>query len=96
MQELFKVDGEKCKLYEIDSRVGLNGQTSNWSFPCMLDEDRKNFIVWLGDVCIDKFTKTTFMNLVNFAEKSGCAKMILVQNRDHAQKGRFKVFHQLI
>lgn len=88
MQQIFKVNNEKVKMFEIDSRVGLNGSTTNWQFSCMQDEERKNFIVWLGDISIDKFTKTTFMNLVNFAEKAGCAKMILVQNRDHCQKGK--------
>lgn len=78
MQQIFRVNMEKVKMFEIDSRVGLNGSTTNWHFSCMQDEERKNFIVWLGDVNIDKFTKSTFMNLVHFAEKAGCTQMILV------------------
>jgi hypothetical protein len=75
---------------EFDSKVGLNGQQSLWSFPCILDEEKMNFFVWLGDVTLDKFTKSTFLNLVSFAEKEGAVKMILVQNRDHVQKDQFK------
>lgn len=86
---MFKVAENKAKLFELDSRVGLNGSQSNWSFPCMQDEDSQRFYVWLGDVNIDKFTKTTYLNLVNFAEKALCNKMVLVMDRDHRQKGKF-------
>jgi hypothetical protein len=74
-------------MYEFDSRVGLNGQKCLWKFPCILDLTHNIFFVWMGDVTIDKFTKSTFMNLVGFAEKSGAKQMILVQNRQHPQKG---------
>ncbi len=60
------------QLYDIDSRVGLNGSRSFWSFPCLKDEENMRFFVLLGDLTIDKFTKTTYLNLVNFAEKNGC------------------------
>lgn len=89
LQALFKVEAEKCKLFEVDSRIGLNGSSTLWSFPCLQDEQRENLIVWLGDINIEKFTKTTFMNLVNFGEKANCKKIIFVQNRDHAQKDQF-------
>lgn len=56
----------------------------------MQDEDAKRFYVWLGDISIEKLTKTTFMNLVNFAEKAACNKLILIQDRDHRQKGKYK------
>lgn len=88
---MFKVaDNKQGKLFELDSRVGLNGSQSHWSFPCMQDEDAQRFYVWLGDLSIEKFTKTTFLNLVNFAEKANCNKLILVQDRDHRQKGKSK------
>jgi hypothetical protein len=38
----------------------------------MQDEESHRFYVWLGDLAIEKFTKTTFLNLVNFAEKASC------------------------
>ena len=76
-----------AKQINIDSKVGLNGAQTNWSFPCMHDEDSKRFFVWLGDLHIEKFTKSTLLNLVDFAEKAGCSKMVLVMDRDHPQKG---------
>ena len=66
------------KLYDIDSRVGLNGSKSLWSFACLHDEEHARFFVSIGDITLDKFTKTTFMNLTNFAEKLNCKEMILV------------------
>jgi len=78
------------KLFDLDSKVGLNGQLSHWSFPSLFDEQSGNFFVWLGDVTIDKFTKSIFMNLVSFAEKKGACSLILIQNRDHCQKENFR------
>lgn len=78
LQQLFKIESDKCKLFEVDSRIGLNGSSTLWSFPCLQDDVREHLIVWLGDINIDKFTKTTFMNLVNFGEKANCKKMIFV------------------
>ena len=54
----------------------------------MQDDATKIFYVWLGDLSIEKFTKTIYMNLINFAEKAGSSKMILIQDRDHRQKGK--------
>lgn len=59
------------KQFELDSRVGLNGGQTCWNFPCLLDSERKMFFVWLGEISIEKFTKTTFLNIVNFAENAG-------------------------
>lgn len=70
--------------------MGLNGSKSCWSFPCVYDEQTQKFFVWLGDITIDRFTKTTFLNLVNFAEKAGAQQMILVNLRDHAQKSKYQ------
>jgi len=38
-------------------------------------------------VTIEKFTKSTFLNLANFAETSGAKQLVLVMLRDHSQKG---------
>jgi len=86
MINLIKLAEDKYKLYELDSRTGLNGSKCLESFPCMMDEEHNNFYVWLGDITIDKLTKTTFLNIVSFAEKAGASALILIQNRNHAQK----------
>jgi len=57
----------------------------------MQDDATKIFYIWLGDLSIEKFTKTIYMNLVNFAEKAGSSKMILIQDRDHRQKGKLSI-----
>jgi len=90
MMQLFKMKEGQAKHFELDSKVGLNGQQTCWSFPCMLDASRGTFFVWLGDITIDCFTKTTFLSLTNFAEEKGATKVILVQFRDHVQKVQFQ------
>ncbi|CDW84047.1 UNKNOWN [Stylonychia lemnae] len=96
IQQIIKVSEDKAKLFELDSRVGLNGSKSHWSFPCMQDEESKRFYIWLGDVSIEKLTKSIFMNLVNFAEKAGSQKMILIQDRDHRQKDQFQKLFKVL
>jgi hypothetical protein len=71
MIEILKLKEGSYKLYDIDSRVGLNGSKCFSQFQCLHDEDSQRFYVWMGGMTIDKFTKTTFLNLVNFAEKAG-------------------------
>ena len=46
--------------------------------------------MWLGDVTIDRFTKTTFLNLVNFGQNLGSTSMVLIMNREHTQKGKVR------
>lgn len=84
MTNVIKVKEGRFRVYEIDSRVGLNGSKSLECFTCLMETESKRFYVWLGDITIDKFTKTTFLNIVSFAEKAGASSMIVVQNRDHA------------
>jgi hypothetical protein len=51
------------------------------------EESSEKFFIWLGDVTIEKFTKTTFLNLVNFGQNLGATMMVLIMNREHTQKG---------
>jgi len=62
----------------------------------MLDSATSNFYVMLNKVTIDKFTKSTFLNLVAFAEKKGAKQMVLLLKREHEQKDQFrKLFNVL-
>ena len=70
-------------MFELDSRVGLNGSHHFQSFACLFDEQNLRFFVMLGETSIDKFTKSTYMNFVSFAEKHGAASIVLVLDRDH-------------
>jgi len=67
--KMIKLNDDKFKLMDFDAKVGLNASVLHHNYPCLLDEDKKKFFVWLGDITIDKFNKSTFMNLANFAEK---------------------------
>ena len=50
----------------------------------------------MGDVTIDRFTKTTFLNLVSFAENQGAKQMILLCNREHPQKDQFQRLYKVL
>ena len=58
------------RIFEFDSRVGLNAKSLMWKYPCVMTFSDSKFFVWLGDVPIDKFTKSTFLNLATFAEQN--------------------------
>jgi len=38
MTHLFQIKDGQAKHFEIDSRVGLNGSKTCWSFPCVYDQ----------------------------------------------------------
>lgn len=78
MTKMINASEDRIKLYELDSRVGLNGSQCLESFPCLMDDEHHRFYVWIGDITIDKFTKTTFLNIVAFAEKAGASSLILI------------------
>jgi hypothetical protein len=90
MMQLFQCKEGQAKYFDIESKVGLQGSQTCWSYPCIQDAAREKFFVWMGDVPLDRFTKTTFLNLVNFAENAGAKHMILTINREHEQKDKFQ------
>jgi hypothetical protein len=76
--KLFKVTEGKFKIMDFEVKVGLNAQTTFQIFPCLLDEVSRTFYIWLGDITIEKFNKSTFMNLTNYAEENNAKKMVIV------------------
>ncbi|CDW75147.1 UNKNOWN [Stylonychia lemnae] len=90
LTQILKLQDGMFKFYDIDSRVGLNGSRSLWSFSCLHDEVNSRFFIWLGDLPIEKFTKSTFLNLTNFADKLSCKQVVLIMNRDHQQKNEYQ------
>lgn len=50
----------------------------------------------MGEVTIDSFTKTTFMNLVSFAENQGAKQMVLLCMREHPQKDQFQRLYKVL
>ena len=77
--KLFQINEGQAKIFELDSKVGLNGSKTYQSFPCVFDQSSEKFFVWLGDITIEKFTKSTFLNLTTCAENAGAKQMILIQ-----------------
>jgi len=61
-----------------------------------MDSENKRFYIWLGDITVAKLTKSTFMNLANFAESKGALSMVLVLLRDHSQKDDFKKLFKVL
>jgi hypothetical protein len=41
----------------------------------------------MGALGMEKFNKSTFMNIATYAENNGAKSLILIQDRDHTQKG---------
>jgi len=78
LMKILNVVDDKFRLIDFDARVGLNAAKVYHNFPCLLDEENRRFYVYLGDVSIEKFNKSTFMNLANFAEENGAKTMILI------------------
>jgi len=72
------------KSFVIDCMAGLSGQETVKEFPCLLNGAR--FYVLLTDTQFNLFTKSTFMNLCNFAENRGALSMVIVLDRNHHQK----------
>ena len=56
----------------------------------------KKFFVLLGDIDISVFSKSTFMNLANFAEKKCAISIIFLLDADHVQKTGFKTVFKMI
>jgi len=96
LMKMVKLNEDKFKLMDFDAKVGLNASVLHHNYPCLLDEEKKRFFVWLGDITIDKFNKSAFMNLANFAESNGASSMVLVQTRDHCQKDQFRKLFKVL
>mmetsp|Transcript_21158 Transcript_21158/g.15481 ORF Transcript_21158/g.15481 Transcript_21158/m.15481 type:complete len:130 (-) Transcript_21158:313-702(-) len=96
MLKLLKGDSREFRHFELDSRVGLNGQKCFWMFPCLLNEQEERFFVWMGEVPISKFTKSTFMNIVAFAEQHQAKEVVLILNKEHPQKSQFKTLFKVV
>ena len=69
MIDMLTLEEGKFKTFVVDSCFGLQGTQTLRQYPCLLDQSRSAFYVWLSDTAITVFTKDTFMNLANLAEK---------------------------
>ena len=75
--ELFVSNGQsEFETFLIESLAGLTGTDTVRTYPCLLQD--KIFYVLVGDTPLRLFTKSTFMNLADFAEARKAETMIFV------------------
>lgn len=86
----------KFKTFLIESCFGLQGNETLRAYPCVLDEVRGTFFVWLADTDLAAFTKHTFMNLCDFAEDNMATDVIFLIDRNHAQRHEYKRMFRVI
>lgn len=84
------VKADNSQIFVIDSVAGLTGNQMVRQYPCLLNKEDGKFYVLLGDADISLFSKSTFMNLCNFAENQSAKSMVLMLNRDHDQKNAYR------
>jgi hypothetical protein len=83
--------------FEIDARVGVRGDKTNWMFLCLFDRKASRFYVWVSHaMSIEKLSKSSLLNLVSFAQKMlNASSLNFILPRDHPQKRKLKVFKYL-
>lgn len=82
--------------FVIDSCYGLTGKETLRQFPCLFNCDQLQFFVWLGDLPLNLFSKSTLMNLADFAEKQGATSLVLLVDREHPEKVAYKRMFDVI
>ena len=66
-----------------DLSGGLSGSEVLKHYPCLFEERSARFFVWLGDADFAYFTRSTFMNLCNFAEGAGARTITFLVYHEH-------------
>lgn len=79
-----------------DACAGLSGSETLSQYPCVFEAESARFFVWLGDTDLSLFTKSTFMNLSNFAESAGARSVIFLVFHAHRQKNQYKSLFRVI
>ena len=87
---------ETTRKYLFEAQAGLSGQETLHRYPCILDPLSSRFFVWLGDLDFALFTKSTFMNLSNFAEQQGAQTITFIIYHEHRQKVQFRNMFKVI
>lgn len=88
--------GETTRKFLFDACAGLSGTETLNQYPCIFEAESKRFFVWLGDTDLSLFTKSTFMNLSNFAESSGANSICFLVFHAHRQKTQYKSLFRVI
>lgn len=95
MTSLLSIKDDECQAYVIDACAGLSGKETVHQWPCVLYDDK--LIVWLDETSLSMFTKSTFMNLCEFAEQECAAKkLVFLLSATHSQKSQYKQMFKVI
>ena len=81
---------ESTRKYLFDACAGLSGVETLHQYACVYEADSRRFFVWLGDLEFSLFTKSTFMNLSNFAEGVGAQTITFCIYHQHRQKAQYR------
>ena len=80
----------KYQTFTIESKGGLLGTDTLAEFPCVQDCTKQQFFVQIGMTDIVFFTKSTLLNLCDFAEKRGAQELIFILDRKNEQAIKYK------
>lgn len=78
------------KTFVIQSEGGLLGTDVMAEFPCVLHCEKKRFFTALGSTDFQFFTKSTLLNLCNFAEDEGATELVFLLDRNHAERTKYR------
>lgn len=76
--------------FTIESQGGLLGTDTLAEFPCVHESATHRFFVQIGMTDIAFFTKSTLLNLCDFAEKQGASELIFILDRDNDHASKYK------
>ena len=75
-------------VFDIESKAGLSGYDTMASFECLLAEE--TFYVQLGVTPFALFDKSTYLNLLDFAESQSAKQCVLLLAREHPERREYE------
>lgn len=76
--------------FTIESVGGLLGTDKLAEFPCVHDCAAKKFYVQIGKTDYAFFTKSTLLNLCDFAEKENAQQIVFILDRQNGNASKYK------
>jgi len=87
---------ETTRKFLFEAQAGLSGHETVHRYPCILEPASRRFFVWLGDLDYALFTKSTFLNLSNFAESCNALTITFLIYHQHRQKVQYRNMFKVI
>lgn len=78
------------KTFVITSEGGLLGTDVLAKFPCAHNLDKSVFCVLIDKTEFVYFTKSTLLNLCNFAEEQGARELVFIVDRKHPERSKYR------